>query len=38
MPSISATSEITAVSDKTVGMRFVTAFIILYFNVSWYDS
>ena len=32
MPSKSATLEITAVSDKSVGMRFRIAFIFVYFN------
>ena len=33
MPSTSATSEITAASDKTVGVRFLLGFIFPYFNV-----
>ena len=32
MPSMSATLEITAVSDKSVGMQFLIAFIFVYFN------
>ena len=38
MPSASTTSEITAVSDKSVGMQFLITFIFVYFTFWWHGS